>query len=83
MTHRFHLLSRRPDHFRPNACLLNSSGRNWQRELKNRAFGHVGRRPQMSLMSFDNRTADGKAHAHPLRLGGVEGCENLLQLRRV
>jgi hypothetical protein len=69
---------------RPTAyLLLNSSGLNWQRELKNRPLGHVGRRPQTSLMSFDDRTADGKAHAHPLRLSGIKGCENLLQRRRV
>jgi hypothetical protein len=29
----------------------------------------------MSLMVYDNRTADGKVDAHPLRLNGVEGFE--------
>jgi hypothetical protein len=38
---------------------------NGQRELKGRASGRVGCRPQTSIMSFDNRTADRQAHAHP------------------
>jgi hypothetical protein len=37
----------------PEALILD-----WQRELKNRASWHVCCRPQTSLMSLDNRTAN-------------------------
>jgi ribose/xylose/arabinose/galactoside ABC-type transport system permease subunit len=33
------------------------------------------------IMSFDNRTANGQAHTHPLRFSSIEGLKNALQFR--
>jgi hypothetical protein len=53
----------------------------WQRELKDRALWRVCCRPQTSMVSFDNRTANRQAHAHSLRFSCIEGLENTLQFR--
>ena len=49
-----------------------------QRELKDGAPWCIWADPQPPVMSFDNRTADCQAHAHPERFGGIEGFEHTL-----
>src|SRR5438552_3691535 len=56
---------------------------NRQRELKQRAGWHVGRRPQPPAMGLDDRAADRQPHAEALGLGRIEGIEELLQAGRI
>src|ERR1700733_8301539 len=71
------------DHPRSEAAhsALQSSWEARQLELKNSAMGRVGRDPETSIVSFDDRTANGQAHTHPMRFGGIEGLKNVLQVR--
>src|SRR5258706_14165367 len=52
----------------------------WNGELKSRAMALPGRGgPQPAAVRFNDGTADGKPHAHSLRLGAEERLEELVQ----
>jgi hypothetical protein len=52
-----------------------------QRELKNGTVWTVRSSPQSSVMSFNDRAADRQPHPQAVRLGRVEGLEQVLGSR--
>jgi hypothetical protein len=53
--------------------------RHGQGELESGARADIARSPYPSPVSFDDRTADGKPHAHAAGLGGVERVEQTVK----
>src|ERR1700722_2442793 len=51
----------------------------WQRELEDRAPGRIGARPQSSAMPLDDRATDRQPESQAVRLGRVEGVEEMLE----
>src|SRR5207253_2315758 len=47
-----------------------------QDKVEYHAMRVTGRNPDAAFVSLDDRTADGEAHAHPIRLGRVERLED-------
>jgi hypothetical protein len=43
----------------------------------------IGQRPQLALMTFDDRTADGQTDAKAMRFGCVERIEQLFDTMRI
>ena len=52
-------------------------------ELKRRAGIRIASSPQLSAVGFDDRPADRQTHAHAAGLGGEEGGEQPVEVRRV
>src|SRR5271157_2749849 len=52
-------------------------------KVKAGAWAVIGRSPQPAAMVLNNRTADGKSHAHATGLGGVERLKDLVDSVRV
>ena len=51
----------------------------WQRELEDRAPGRIGARPQSSAVPFYDRATDRQPESQAIRLGRVEGLEEMLE----
>src|SRR5258706_1084563 len=51
-------------------------------ETKDSATWHVGARPQLSVMRFDNRPADRQPKPQTARFRGVESFEHAVKIRR-
>src|SRR4051812_11556857 len=49
-----------------------------QLKLENRALVDSPRRPNTTVMAFDNRTADGKAYSHTTLFGAEHRIENTI-----
>src|ERR1700722_15892247 len=60
-------------------CNVSVSG---QRELKDGAARRIGARPQSSATCFDDRAADRQPQPQAVRLGRMEGLEEVLESTR-
>src|SRR5262245_18026568 len=61
--------------------LIPATGR--QGELTRRTFAGIRCRPQPSAMGVDNRATDRQAHTQAVRLGRIEGLEEMVQALRI
>src|SRR5262249_19798582 len=62
------------------ACRSAQLDSQWKRESDGRPKRPVVGRPQPTPVRFDDRSADGEAHAHPALLGSEERLESALCL---
>src|SRR5712691_4941655 len=53
-----------------------------QGELKGRTWARIGRGPQLPAVRLDNPAADRQPQPHPLRLGRIEGVEQVRETLR-
>ena len=63
--------------------LLPSMAGRWQFELKDRASADSRRRPNPTVVAFDDRVADRKAHSHAMLLRREKCLEDAIKIGRI